>query len=194
MRIEPACLTCCFSHSAYWLPTRDNYFTRWPIPLVVCRTGKRQRKRKYGLTANGADNKENKKRRRPERASRDASRYMPKFYTCRSRSVSRLYRISSTRQLGEMVWLQRFYASVCDHNFPSLVASRFSWRCLAASTSSSLHAAINLRPPSVTVSIHTSASNAVASQSPAMPTARMSLCTQSVPSFSFPPRPLRTAP
>ena len=27
---------CCFSHSAYWLPTRKNYFTRWPIPLVVC--------------------------------------------------------------------------------------------------------------------------------------------------------------
>ena len=27
---------CCFSHSAYWLPTRKNYFTQWPIPLVVC--------------------------------------------------------------------------------------------------------------------------------------------------------------
>ena len=42
------------------------------------------------------------------------------------------------------------------------------------------HAAMNLRPPSVTVSTHTSAFNAVASQSPAMPNARMSLCTQSV--------------
>ena len=31
-------------------------------------------------------------------------------------------------------------------------------------------------------------------QSPVMPNARMSLCTQSVHSFSFPPRPLRTAP
>ena len=29
-------VVCCFSHSAYWLPTRKNYFTRWPIPLVVC--------------------------------------------------------------------------------------------------------------------------------------------------------------
>ncbi|CAM9784243.1 unnamed protein product [Ascophyllum nodosum] len=27
---------CCFSHPAYWLPTRKKYFTRWPIPLVVC--------------------------------------------------------------------------------------------------------------------------------------------------------------
>ena len=77
---------------------------------------------------------------------------------------------------------------------PSLVASLLSWRCLAASTSSFLHAAINLRPPSVTVSIHTSAFNAVAFQSPVMPNARMSLWTQSVHSFSFPPRPLRTAP
>ena len=25
---------CCFSHSAYWLPTRKNYFTRWPDPLA----------------------------------------------------------------------------------------------------------------------------------------------------------------
>ena len=30
---------CCFSHSAHWLPTRKNYFTRWSIPLVVCWTG-----------------------------------------------------------------------------------------------------------------------------------------------------------
>ena len=53
---------------------------------------------------------------------------------------------------------------------------------------------MNFRPPSVTVSTHTSAFNAVvAFQSPAMPNARMSLWTQSVRSFSFPPRPLRTA-
>ena len=69
---------------------------------------------------------------------------------------------------------------MCDNNFPSLVASLFSWRCLAASTSSFLHAAMNLRPPSAIVSSHTSASNAVAFQSPAVPNARMSLCTQSV--------------
>ena len=53
---------------------------------------------------------------------------------------------------------------------------------------------MNLRPPSVTVSTQTSAFKAVAFQSPAMPSARMSLWTQSVHSFSFPPRPLRTAP
>ena len=53
---------------------------------------------------------------------------------------------------------------------------------------------MNLRPPSVTVSTHTSAFKAVAFQSPAMPNARMSLWMQSVHSFSFPPRPLRTAP
>ena len=68
------------------------------------------------------------------------------------------------------------------------------FRCLAASTSSFLYAAMNLRPPSVTVSTHTSAFNAATFQSLAMPNARISLCTQSVHSFSFPLRPLRTAP
>ena len=76
-----------------------------------------------------------------------------------------------------------FYASVCDCNFPSLVASLFSWRCLAASFFSSLHAAMNLRPPSVTASTQTSAFNAIVFQSPVTPNARMSLCTQSVHSF-----------
>ena len=83
---------------------------------------------------------------------------------------------------------------MCDNNFPSLVASLFSWRCLAASTFSFLHAAMNLGPPSVTVSTDTSAFNAAAFQSPVMPNARMPLCIQSVHYFFFPPRPLRTAP
>ena len=53
---------------------------------------------------------------------------------------------------------------------------------------------MNLRPPSAAGSTHTPASNAVAFQSPAMPNARTSLCTQSIHSFCFPPRPLLTAP
>ena len=87
-----------------------------------------------------------------------------------------------------------FYASVCDCNFPSLVAYLFSWRCLAASSSYFLHAAMNLRPPSVAASTQTSAFNAIVFRSPVMLNARTSLCTQSVHSFSFPPRPLRTPP
>ena len=102
--------------------------------------------------------------------------------------------IPSTRRLGQGCCFAQFYASVCDNNFPSLVASLFSWRCLAASTSSFLHATTNLRLPSVTVSTHTSVFEAFVFQSPAMPNARMSFYTQSVHSFSFPPRPLRTAP
>ena len=52
----------------------------------------------------------------------------------------------SARPMG--VASQKFYAaSVCDNNFPSLVASLFFRRCLAASTSSFLQAAMNLRPP-----------------------------------------------
>ena len=84
---------------------------------------------------------------------------------------------------------------MCYNNLPSIVASLFSWRCLAASTSSFFHAAINLRPPSVTILTHTSAFNAIAFQSPVLPNAQMSIWTQSVHcSFSFQPRHLRTAP
>ena len=53
---------------------------------------------------------------------------------------------------------------------------------------------MNLRPPSVTASTQTSAFTAIVFQSPVKPNARMSLRTQSVHSFSYPPRPLRTAP
>ena len=59
-----------------------------------------------------------------------------------------------------------------DHIFPSLVASLFPRRSLVASTSSFLHAGITLHPLSVTVSTHTSASNAFASQPPATPRCR----------------------
>ena len=79
----------------------------------------------------------------------------------------------------------KIYSSVCDDKFPSLFASLSTWRCLAASTSYFPHATINLRPPSVAVSTLTSTS---------FPNRRMSLCLQSVHSFSLPPRPLRTAP
>ena len=68
-----------------------------------------------------------------------------------------------------------FYAaSMCDNNYlSSLVASLFSWRCLVVSASYFLHAAINFRPPSVTVSTHISAPNVVAFQPRAMSNARM---------------------
>ena len=48
-------------------------------------------------------------------------------------------------------------------------------------------------PTQLTVSAQTSASSAVPFQFPAMPNARMSLCTQPAHYFSFPPRPLRYA-
>ena len=103
-------------------------------------------------------------------------------------------RIPSTRRLGQSVSLRKILRFRVRQHFPSLVACLFSWRCLAACTSYFLHAAMNLCPPSATVSIHTSAFSAVAFQSSTMPNARMSLCTQSLHSLSFPPRPLRTAP
>ena len=118
---------------------------------------------------------------------------MPRCYAGHLPSRVRT-RIPPTRRLGQWMSFAKFYGFVCDNNFPSLVASLFSWRCLAASTSSFLYSAMNLRPPSLAISTHTSALNAIAFQCPAMPNPRMSLFTQSVHSFSFPPRPFRTAP
>ena len=75
---------------------------------------------------------------------------------------------------------------MCDDNYPSLVASLFSWRCLPASTSYFLHVAMNLRRPSVTVPTHTSASNAVVFQSPTMPNTRVSVLYAIGPLFLLP--------
>ena len=72
---------------------------------------------------------------------------------------------SSIGQIGIASQVLRFRV---QSQLSSLDASLF-WRSLAVSTASSLHEAINLRPPSVTVSFHSAASNAVDSQSPAMP-------------------------
>ena len=86
--------------------------------------------------------------------------YMPRCYA--GLGPSRVCtRIPSTRRLGQWVSLGRVLRFRVN-NFPSLAASLFSWRCLAACTSSFLHAAMNLRPLSATVSTHTSATNAVA--------------------------------
>ena len=91
--------------------------------------------------------------------------------------------------------LRRLYAFVYDYNFPSLVASLFSRRYPVESTYYFLHAAINLCPPSVANPTHTLASNVVVVfHSPVMPDARTLLYSQSIYSFSFSPRPLRTAP
>ena len=38
--------TLAFSNSACWLQTRTNSFQRWPIPLMVCTTGKIKHKEK----------------------------------------------------------------------------------------------------------------------------------------------------
>ena len=92
-------------------------------------------------------------------------------------------RIPTTRRLGQWVSLRKIVRfrvrlqlsqSRCLSLLPAMSGRVFQSRC----------------PPSV----NASAFNAIVFQSPVMPNARMSLCTQSVHSFSFPPRPLRTAP
>ena len=150
-------------------PKNYSYFTRWPIPPVVCLTEKREQKRKSG--------------------SASPPPPPPPLLAPVQDSFD-----SSIRPRG--VASQKKYVSVCDNNFHGLVVSLFSWRCLAPSTSYVSHAATNIVLTSVAVSTHTSSSDAVVFQSPAMPNARihMSLCTQLVHSSSFPPCPLRTAP
>ena len=117
----------------------------------------------------GAYSKKNKKNRWPE-----GHHVMPLHAKAliRSRFVSRPYRVPLVRQLGQLVSLRRFYASVYDHNFPIAIVSLF-WRYLAASTFF-LHAGISLRPPSVTVLTH------INFQSPAM-TSLFPLTTPSSP-------------
>ena len=129
---------------------------------------------------------EKKKRKNYATHPHDMSRrYAGRRYAGLGPSRVRTRILPSTRRLARPMGVASQNSTyVCDNNFPSLVASLFSWRYLPASTSSFLHAAMNLRPPAVTASTHISAFNAIASQSPVMPNARMSLCTQSVHSLS----------
>ena len=88
---------------------------------------------------------------------------------------------------------------MCDNSCSSLVASLFSSRCVAASISSFLHAAMNLRPPSVIVPTHTSAFKRRRFPVPRYVKRRMSLCTQSdhfknlLSTASFPPCTLKVS-
>ena len=116
----------------------------------------------------------------------------PHHYAARSQVLVRLAPVQdsfgpSTRPMGVASQNSTLPCTITIL-FSSLVASLFSWRYLGASTSSFPYAAMDLRLPSLTVSTHTAASNAVAFQSPSTPNARMSLCTQSAHSFSFSPR------
>ena len=178
----------CFSNLAYWLPTRDNYFTRWPIPLV---TGKREQKEEvwqqpphpprcsYGGKTKtkktlGAYIKENKKGRWPERASRDSSTCMPRCYAYLSPSRART---GFLRLVNRANWCRLVAGCVRSQ------LSQFRFLPLLLVKSSRVYllfppCGYKPSPTSVTVSTQSSASNAVASQSTAMLNARMSLCTQ----------------
>ena len=70
-----------------------------PFTLLVRKTSKNNI---HEIKTDGAYTKDSKKGRWPERGSRDAYIYTTQVSVLRrSRSVSRLYRISLTRQLGE---------------------------------------------------------------------------------------------
>ena len=135
---------CCLSHSAYWLPPRKTTSHGGRSRSRTAEQGKRTKQKKSGSAPPP-----------PPYAARSEKNKLIKI----TRRIYRRYaglgpscvrtRIPSTRRLGPGYCFEKFYASVCDDKFPSLVASLFSWRCLAASTSSFLHAAMNLRPPSV---------------------------------------------
>ena len=124
--------------------------TRWPITLARGLLNREKRKKGKSLAARpphpppppqarcsfGENKNKNK--------SRDAS-------SCLGATQVGVTQVVSVRHASVQGFLRlvswangcrfaKFYASVCDCNFPSLVASLFSWQCLAASSFSSLHA------------------------------------------------------
>ena len=153
----PAVCCCWFLHSAYWFPTQKPSLHGGQSRSWSAEQGK-ENKIKRSLAAHpppptphAACSKKNKNKITQRIYRRYAGLGPSRVRT----------RIPSTRQLGQGRCFAKSYGSVCNNKFPSLVASLLSWRYLAASTSSFLHAAMNLRPPSVTVSTHTSVFNAV---------------------------------
>ena len=139
----------CCSHSAYWLPTGGKYFTLhggqsrlWsskqgkytkniksgsappPAPTLMGRTRKNKKQNK----TRGAYYKEKKIKKIDRGASRDAS-------ACLGATQVLVHLVpvqdsfgSSTRPIIGVAL--QVYTSVYGLNFPSLVGSLFSWRCL----------------------------------------------------------------
>ena len=126
--------------------------TRWPITLARGLLNRGKRKKGKSLAARPPHPPpppqarcsfgENKNKN--ENKSRDAS-------SCLGATQVGVTQVVSVRHASVQGFLRlvswangcrfaKFYASVCDCNFPSLVASLFSWQCLAASSFSSLHA------------------------------------------------------
>ena len=120
--------------------------------------GKREQKKKFG-SAPPPPRCSSGKKKEKKITSRICRRYGG---LGPSRARARIPSTQSSTKKAKGCRFANSYASVCDNNFPSIVASLFFWRCLAASTSYFLNAAMNLRPASETVSTHTSAVNAVA--------------------------------
>ena len=139
-----------------WLLTRKTYFYMVADPV----RGLLNRKKRMKIESLAAHSNHANRSEEIKYESHDASTCLgAKQVSVRLELVQGSF---SSSTIGQLVSLRMFYASLCDNNFPSFVASLFFWRYLAASISSFLHAAMNLRPPCVTVSTHTSASNAVA--------------------------------
>ena len=113
----------------------------------------------------------------------------------RSRSVSCPYGVLSARQLGQLVSLHRFYASVYDSNFLSLV--RLSLLLAMSGRVYLFFPPCDHKPPSTLrgrLNPHPCLQRCRFSV-PVMPNPRTSVfCTQSTHSFSFPLRPLRATP
>ena len=162
-------VVCCFSHSAHWLPTRKNYFTRWPIPLVVCWTG-------GGGKVWQRPPPKKKITRRIHMSRRYASRR-----SAGGLGPSRIRtRIPTTRQLGQWVSLRktlRFRVRL------QLSQSRCLSRLLAMSGRVSLFLPPRGHEPPPTPRDRLDPNLRLYrhrfSIPPVMPNARMSLCTQS---------------
>ena len=180
----------CFSYSAHWLPTRKKTTLHGGQSRLWSAEQEKKKKKKVSVPPPTQLIRKKKKITQRIYMSR---RYAGWRYAGLGPSRVRT-RIPSTRRLGQWVSLRKILRF--------RVRSQLSQsRCLSLLLAMSGRVFLffpprghDLRPPSVTASTHTSVFNAIAFQSPAMPNARMSLCTQSVHSFSFPPRPLRTAP
>ena len=188
---------CCFSHSAHWLPTRKKLLYTVANPargLLNSREKKKKEKvwQRPSLPPPRAARSEKKKKHTTH--PHMSRRYKDRRYAGGLGPSRVRTRIPTTRRLRQWVSLRKILRF--------LVRLQLSQsRCLSLLLAMSGRVFLFFPPrghePPPTLhdrSTQTSAFNAIVFQSPIMPNARMSLCKQSVHSFSFPPRPLRTAP
>ena len=100
------CCCCCFSHSAHVANPKKNYYTRWPIPLVVCWNREKKKKKVWQRPPPPARCSFGEKKKKKKKKSRDA-------FTCLGATQVGVTQVVSVRLASVQGFLRLVSTYIC---------------------------------------------------------------------------------